>query len=77
MTIGPITAEHVATAPAFLDVALPEAIRTIAKKNGRTVSETIDAYRLGVPNVVNGVRELLHAAAEELANRIENEGNAS
>lgn len=65
-----ITAKQIVAAPAFIETALPEAIRLVAKTNGHPVQKTIEAYRAGVPNVMRSIEELMMGAAEETAKRM-------
>ena len=57
----------------FRKIAATEALELIAKTNGQTYELTLQAYRQGVPNVVNKVADLVHEAAQALADKLNTE----
>lgn len=68
------TAMSFMNSPAFVKIALEDALRLVAKTNGQTYDLACKAFELEVPNVVNQVAELVAKAAEECA-RQANKGN--
>ena len=61
------TAEQFIQAPAFMAIALEDAIALVAKTNGQTVELTAQAFALEVPNVITEVAKLVVKAAEHCA----------
>ena len=61
------TAEAFKASPAFLKIAIEDAVKVVAKTNGQTESLTMEALSMGVPNVVEAVCKLVNAAAEHCA----------
>lgn len=61
------TAEAFKASPAFLKVAIEDAVKVVAKTNGQTESLTMEALSMGVSNVVEAVCKLVNAAAEHCA----------
>lgn len=67
MTKTTYTAEAFKASPAFLKVAIEDAVKVVAKTNGQTEPLTMEALSMGVPNVVEAVCKLVNAAAEHCA----------
>lgn len=61
------TAMSFMNSPAFVQIALEDALKLVAKTNGQTVELTAKAFEMEVPNVVNEVAKLVAMAAEECA----------
>lgn len=61
------TAMSFMKSPAFVQIALEDALKLVAKTNGQTVELTIEAFDLEVPNVVNQVAKLVAKAAQVCA----------
>jgi len=61
------TAENFIASPAFVKIALEDALALVAKVNGQSVELAAQAFLLKVPNVVNEVTKLIAAAAEHCA----------
>lgn len=61
------TAAQFAQSPAFLAIAVEDAIEAVAKANGQTVEKTAEAFALQVPAVSGKVAKLVVAAAEHCA----------
>lgn len=61
------TAMSFMNSPAFVQIALEDALKLIAKTNGQTYELACEAFGLEVPNVVNQVAKLVAMAAEECA----------
>lgn len=57
------TALNFVNSPAFMAIALPDAIALVAKINGQTVELTTKAFEMDVPNVLESVGKLVVAAA--------------
>jgi hypothetical protein len=58
--------------PAFVQIALEDALKLVAKTNGQTYELAREAFKLGVgiypiPNVINQVAELVAKAAQVCA----------
>ncbi len=68
------TAMSFMNSPAFVQIALEDALKLVAKTNGQSVELTAGAFGLEVPNVVNQVAKLVAKAAEECAKQA-NKGN--
>ena len=68
------TAMSFMNSPAFVQIALEDALKLVAKTNGQTYELACEAFKLEVPNVVNEVAKLVAKAAEECA-RQANKGN--
>lgn len=68
------TAMSFMNSPAFVQIALEDALKLVAKTNGQTVELTTKAFEMEVPNVVNQVAKLVAKAAEECALQA-NKGN--
>lgn len=63
------TAMSFMNSPAFVQIALEDALKLVAKTNGQTLELACKAFKLEVPNVVNQVAKLVALAAEECANQ--------
>ena len=61
------TAMSFMNSPAFVQIALEDALKLVAKTNGQTYELACEAFKLEVPNVVNEVAKLVGMAAEECA----------
>lgn len=61
------TAMSFMNSPAFVKIALEDALKLVAKANGQTYELACEAFQLEVPNVVNQVAKLVAKAAEECA----------
>ena len=61
------TAANFLNSPAFLAVALEDALKLVAKTNGQTYELALTALANEVPNVVREVTKLLGLAAEHCA----------
>jgi len=53
--------------PAFVQIALEDALKLVAKTNGQTYELACEAFKLEVPNVVNQVAKLVAKAAQHCA----------
>lgn len=62
------TAAQFAQSPAFMAIALEDALKLIAKTNGQSFELASQAFALGVPNVVVQAAELIAAACQHCAN---------
>lgn len=63
------TAMSFMNSPAFVQIALEDALKLVAKSNGQTYELACEAFQLEVPNVVNQVAKLVAKAAEECAHQ--------
>ena len=61
------TAAAFIASPAFMEIALTDAIALVAKTNGQTVELTAEAFALEVPNVIAAVAKLVAKAAQHCA----------
>ena len=61
------TAMSFMNSPAFVQIALEDALKLVAKVNGQTVELTTEAFGLEVSNVVNQVAKLVAKAAQHCA----------
>lgn len=61
------TAMSFMNSPAFVQIALEDALKLVAKTNGQTVELTTKAFEMEVPNVVNQVSKLVAKAAQVCA----------
>lgn len=61
------TAMSFMNSPAFVQIALEDALKLVAKTNGQTYELACEAFKLEVPNVMNEVAKLVAMAAEECA----------
>lgn len=61
------TAMFFMKSPAFVQIALEDALKLVAKTNGQTVELTAKAFEMEVPNVINQVAELVAKAAQHCA----------
>lgn len=66
-TLQAYTAEQFVNAPAFMAVAIEDAIALVAKTNGQTIELTTKAFELEVPAVVGKVAKLVAFAAQHCA----------
>lgn len=64
------TAMSFMNSPAFVQIALEDALKLVAKANGQTYEVACEAFKLEVPNVVNQVAKLVALAAEECAKQV-------
>ena len=53
--------------PAFVQIALEDALKLVAKTNGQTYELACEAFQMEVPNVVNQVAKLVAKAAQVCA----------
>lgn len=58
------TAMSFMNSPAFVQIALEDALKLVAKVNGQTLELATEAFQLEVPNVVNQVAKLVAKAAQ-------------
>ena len=58
------TAMSFMNSTAFVQIALEDALKLVAKVNGQTLELTTEAFQLEVPNVVNQVAKLVAKAAQ-------------
>lgn len=68
------TAMSFINSPAFVQIALEDALKLVAKTNNQTLELTTEAFGLEVPNVVNQVAKLVAKAAQHCADEA-NKGN--
>lgn len=61
------TAESFMSSPAFVKIALGDALKLVAKTNGQTYELACEAFAKQVPNVVNEVAKLVVKAAKHCA----------
>lgn len=61
------TAMSFMNSPAFVQIALEDALKLVAKVNNQSVELTTEAFGLEVPNVVNQVAKLIAKAAQHCA----------
>lgn len=61
------TAMSFMNSPAFVQIALEDALKLVAKVNNQSVELTTEAFGLEVPNVVNQVAKLVAKAAQVCA----------
>lgn len=61
------TAQAFMSSPAFVKIALEDALELIAKANGQTVELARKALEMEVPNVVEQVAKLIVKAAQHCA----------
>lgn len=61
------TAMSFMNSPAFVQIALENALKLVAKTNNQTVELAAEAFQLEVPNVVNQVAKLVAKAAQHCA----------
>lgn len=61
------TAMSFMNSPAFVQIALQDALKLVAKVNNQSVELTCEAFKLEVPNVVNQVAKLVAKAAQVCA----------
>ena len=61
------TAMSFMNSPAFVQIALEDALKLVAKTNNQTLELTTEAFGLEVPNVVNQVAKLVAKAAQVCA----------
>ena len=69
-SVNTYTATSFMNSPAFVQIALEDALKLVAKTNGQTVELTCEAFKLEVPNVVNQVAKLVVAAAQHCADEM-------
>ena len=62
-----ITVKTIMKSEDFYFLAAMEALQIIAESNGRQMSEAIEAFKLGVPQVVSRVQAMVRTAAEDIA----------
>lgn len=61
------TAAHFINSPAFMAIALEDAVKLVAETNGQTVELTQKAFEMEVSNVLHSVGKLVVAAAVKCA----------
>lgn len=61
------TAMSFMNSPAFVQIALEDALKLVAKVNNQSVELTTEAFGLEVPNVINQVAKLVAKAAQVCA----------
>lgn len=61
------TAMSFMSSPAFVQIALEDALKLVAKTNGESYALACEAFQLEVPNVVNQVAKLVAKAAQHCA----------
>ena len=61
------TAMSFMNSPAFVQIALEDALKLVAKVNNQSVATTTEAFGLEVPNVVSQVAKLVAKAAKVCA----------
>lgn len=61
------TAAQFAKSPAFMAIALEDALKLVAKTNGQTFEVACEAFALEVPNVMSEVAKLVAAACQHCA----------
>lgn len=61
------TAMSFMNSPAFVQIALEDALKLIAKVNNQSIELTTEAFGLEVPNVINQMAELVAKAAQYCA----------
>ncbi len=61
------TVKTIMKSEAFYFLAAMKALQIIAESNGRQMSDAIQAFKLGVPEVVGQVEAMVTQAAEEIA----------
>lgn len=64
------TAMSFMNSPAFVQIALEDALKLVAKVNGQSVELTKKAFELETPNVMNSVAKLMVAAAQHSADEM-------
>lgn len=57
--------------PAFVQIALEDALKLVAKTNGQTYALACDAFKLELPNLVNQVAKLIAEAAQHCADEVD------
>lgn len=60
-------ADNFLSSPAFLEIAIEDAVKLVAKINKQTDALTLKALAMQVPNVVREVNKLVTFAAEHCA----------
>lgn len=61
------TKEAFLSSPKFMEIAIEDALKLVAKTNGQSLELAKNAFNLQVPNVVNEVAKLVIKAAEHCA----------
>lgn len=61
------TASAFIASPAFIEIAISDALAVVAKANKQSLESTQKAFDLQVPNVISSVAELVAKAAEHCA----------
>lgn len=61
------TAQAFMSSPAFVKIALEDALQVVAKANGQSVSLARKAFEMEVPKVVDQVAKLMVKAAQHCA----------
>lgn len=62
--VNTYTAMSFMNSPAFVQIALEDALKLVAKTNNQTLELTTEAFGMEVPNVVNQVAKLVAKAAQ-------------
>lgn len=63
-SVNTYTAMSFMNSPAFVQIALEDALKLVAKTNGESYALAYEAFKLEVPNVVNQVVKLVAKAAQ-------------
>lgn len=66
-SVNTYTAMSFMKSPAFVQIALEDALKLVAKTNGQTYELACESFKLEVPNVINQVAELVAKAAQHCA----------
>lgn len=61
------TAAQFAQSPAFMAIAVEDAIKLVAKTNGQTFELACEAFEMEVPSVMSEVSKLVAAACQHCA----------
>lgn len=61
------TAEAFLSSPAFVKIAIDDAVALLAKTNNQSIQTTYQAFQMGVENVTRQVAKLLVKAAQHCA----------
>lgn len=69
-SVNTYTAMSFMNSPAFVQIALEDALKLVAKVNNQSVELTTEAFGLEVPNVVNQVAKLVAKAAQHCADEV-------
>ena len=61
------TAAQFAQSPAFMAIAVEDALKLVAKTNGKTFELACEAFEMEVPSVMSEVSKLVAAACQHCA----------